>query len=185
MRYGFDADGQYTGKLSNGGERIVMVDALGDTVFNVRFNDKAPWPIKPDSTGQSLVSTLARPQGDPGDPAYWTASASIHGSPAADDAASPVQQQADAAPDDFNLQQNYPNPFNPVTTIRFQTPRQAVVTIAIFNTLGRHVKTLKNENLPAGSHAVSWDGSDFAGGVYFCRMQAGNFQQTIKLLLIK
>ena len=185
MRYGFDPDGQYIGNLSNGGERIVLTDALGDTLLNVKYNDKAPWPIEADSTGQSLVSTLARPHGNPDDPGYWIASAGIHGSPNADDLASPVQNENILAPVQFQLRQNYPNPFNPITTIRFETPHEAEVDIAIFNTLGQRVQTLLDEKLSAGAHSVHWNGSSHAGGLYFCQMQAGDYKHTIKLLLIK
>ncbi len=64
-------------------------------------------------------------------------------------------------------------------------PHDAKVDIAIYNTLGQRVETLIAEKRAAGDHVVSWDGTDYAGGLYFCRMKSNDFQQTIKLLLIK
>ena len=185
LRYGFDANGQYSGNLSNAGERIVFVSAAGDTVFNFKYNDKAPWPREPDSTGQSLVAGLARPTGDPNDPSYWTVSSQIHGSPRANDAASPVQQQTETLPTVFRLHQNYPNPFNPQTTIKFDMPKDARVTLTIYNALGQQVAMVIDERLQAGSHTAVWDAAQFAGGVYLARLQSDGFSQTIKLLLIK
>jgi hypothetical protein len=84
-----------------------------------------------------------------------------------------------------NLDQNYPNPFNPSTTIRYGLPSMAHVTLSIFNTLGQQVATLVNETQDAGYHDARFDASGLASGVYFYRMQAGNFIQAKKLLLLR
>jgi hypothetical protein len=185
QRYGFDADGQYTGNLSNAGERVVLAAATGDTIVSVKYNDKAPWPWEPDSTGQSLVSKLAKPTGDPDDPAYWTISSEINGSPKADDPASPVKKDAEIPPVVFRLHPNYPNPFNPQTTLRFDIPKEARVTLTIYNALGQLVTTLIDQRLQAGQHAVTWDAASYAGGVYLARLHAEGVTRTVKLLLMK
>jgi hypothetical protein len=88
-------------------------------------------------------------------------------------------------PKTVELLQNYPNPFNPSTTIRYALPERMHVTLAVFNTLGQVVATLVNENQDAGFHDVRFDGSGLASGVYFYRMQAGDFVQTRKLVLLR
>jgi len=85
----------------------------------------------------------------------------------------------------FSLSQNYPNPFNPRTTIRYGLPQRSSVTLSVFNTLGQRIATLVQEAQEAGYHEVKFDGSSIASGVYFYRLQAGNFVQTRKLLLLR
>ena len=88
-------------------------------------------------------------------------------------------------PTQFELLQNFPNPFNPVTTIRFNVPKKSEVTLTVYDAAGKKVRTLVNRFLNAGQHAVRFDGSDLASGVYFYRLSANNFSQTNKMLLIK
>ena len=93
-------------------------------------------------------------------------------------------------PQEFSLYQNFPNPFNPATTIRFDAPTAANVVIEIFNVLGQMIATSYDGFVGAGSHEVAWNGANDAGqsvssGVYFARMRAGNFSQTIKMSLLK
>ena len=90
----------------------------------------------------------------------------------------------------FILYQNYPNPFNPETTITYQLQKSEKVNILIYDVLGKKVRDLENRKQTAGPHTVRWDGKDDNGrslssGIYICRMQAGEFNQSIKLMLIK
>ena len=86
---------------------------------------------------------------------------------------------------DFRLEQNYPNPFNPATTIEFALPQKSKVRITVYNMNGEPVKTLINRNLPAGYHQALFDGSGLASGIYLYRIQAGEFSQVRKMMLIK
>ncbi|MHB1051029.1 MAG: phospholipase D-like domain-containing protein [Bacteroidota bacterium] len=88
-------------------------------------------------------------------------------------------------PADFALEQNYPNPFNPATTVRFSVADARFVTLKVFDILGREVATLVNEQLRPGNYSIQWNGSSLASGVYFYRIEAGNFRQTKKMLLQK
>lgn len=88
-------------------------------------------------------------------------------------------------PTRFGLDQNYPNPFNPATSIAFQLPENSRVTLEVYDVIGQRVATLVDDNLNAGYHEVSFDGTRLASGVYVYRMQAGDFVQTRKLMLIK
>jgi hypothetical protein len=88
-------------------------------------------------------------------------------------------------PTQYALHQNYPNPFNPATVIAFDVPATVHVTLSIFDLLGREVAMLVDGVENVGRHEVRWNATDFAGGVYYCRLQAGDFVQVRKLLLVK
>jgi hypothetical protein len=85
----------------------------------------------------------------------------------------------------YELSQNYPNPFNPITNTKYQVPKTGMVTIKIYDIIGREIKTLVNEVKNPGSYIVTFNGSEFASGVYFYRIQSGDFVQVKKMLLIK
>ncbi len=86
---------------------------------------------------------------------------------------------------DFRLYKNYPNPFNPKTVIGYQLSVISSVELTVYNYLGQRVQTLVNEQQQAGMHSVSFDGSRFASGVYFYKLQAGDLCITKKMLLVK
>ncbi|NWG27483.1 MAG: VCBS repeat-containing protein [Ignavibacteriaceae bacterium] len=93
-------------------------------------------------------------------------------------------------PDRFNLYNNYPNPFNPETNIKFHLPLEAKVSLSIYNILGEEIKELINETRLSGEYEITWNGTDKNGnpvpsGIYFITMKAGNFQKTIKSVLVK
>jgi hypothetical protein len=96
-----------------------------------------------------------------------------------------VEEFSADLPTYFGLDQNYPNPFNPSTTIRFELPRASLVNLTVFDILGRQVSRLVNERRNAGVYEVKFDGSNLASGVYFYRLQAGNFVQSKRFLLLK
>lgn len=88
-------------------------------------------------------------------------------------------------PTKFSLYQNFPNPFNPSTTISYQIPKTANVTIKAFDILGREVATLVNEEKPAGNYEVKFDASNIASGIYYYQIKTGKFVQTRKMILLK
>lgn len=85
----------------------------------------------------------------------------------------------------YSLGQNFPNPFNPVTKISYQIPGSSHVTLNIYDITGRLVKTLVNEVRDEGVHSITFDGSGLSSGTYFYRLQAGDFVQIKKMVLIK
>jgi hypothetical protein len=96
-------------------------------------------------------------------------------------------RERDTAPNPagFELYQCFPNPFNPSTTIRYGLPQKSQVSLKVYNSLGQLVTTLANGEQEAGYHEVRFEGSRLASGVYFYQLQAGNFVQTKKLLLLR
>jgi hypothetical protein len=94
-------------------------------------------------------------------------------------------EQTPELPREFTLSQNYPNPFNPTTTIKYDLPIDAHVTLKLYDVLGREVLTLVNEQAKAGYHSTTLDASRLSSGVYFYRIQAGQFSQTKKLILVR
>ena len=85
----------------------------------------------------------------------------------------------------YRLSNNYPNPFNPTTIISYSIPKQSTVTIKVFDVLGRDVSVLVNEEKPVGNYEVEFDASNLTSGVYFYRIQAGDFIDVKKMVLLK
>ncbi len=85
----------------------------------------------------------------------------------------------------YNLSQNYPNPFNPTTTISYDIQNDGIVTIKIYDILGKEVKVLVNEFRQAGSYQINFDGYNLSSGIYFYKLETGNFVQTKRMALIK
>jgi hypothetical protein len=96
-----------------------------------------------------------------------------------------VTNARNAAPDAFQLFQNYPNPCNPSTTISFTLPRQSIVSLKVYDILGREVSTLVSGEMQAGNYTRQWNAENMPSGVYFYRLQAGTYSETKKLLLLR
>ncbi len=85
----------------------------------------------------------------------------------------------------YELMQNYPNPFNPTTTINYSIPKRGFVQLKVYDILGNVVATLVNKEEPRGNYSIDYDASKLTSGVYFYRLQSGNFSKTKKLILLK
>ena len=102
-----------------------------------------------------------------------------------------INKTSSEVPSTFRLEQNYPNPFNPITKIKFDIAplsRRAggvLTSLKIYDITGREIQTLVNEKLNPGSYEVTFDGSNFASGVYFYQLRTGDFIETKKLVLLK
>ena len=96
----------------------------------------------------------------------------------------------DLVPAEFALHQNYPNPFNPTTQIKFDLAEDGLVSIKIYDVMGRQLKTLVNSVKTAGYHSIQWDatnelGEGVSAGMYIYMIQAGDFVSTKKMVLLK
>jgi hypothetical protein len=100
-----------------------------------------------------------------------------------------VQKISSDIPNGFSLSQNYPNPFNPVTKIKFAIPpsrgARGVITLTIYDVLGREIATLVNDGLQPGTYEVEWDASNYSSGIYFYSLVTTEFVETKKMVLIK
>ena len=184
IRYGFAPFGEYSGQLNNGGEHVALVSASGDTVLSFTYDDKDPWPEEADGGGYSLVSHQENPTDDPDDPDYWKLSATMNGSPGADDSSSPVAYDM-MQPASNQLLQNYPNPFNPSTTLSFTLSSSSHVTLIVYDIQGREIETLLNGNLEAGLHLVQWRARGLASGTYLYRLITRDYTETRRFILQK
>jgi hypothetical protein len=88
-------------------------------------------------------------------------------------------------PKEFKLEQNFPNPFNPTTTIQYQLPADARVTLKVYDILGSEVATLVNEEQEAGYKEIQFNGSNIASGMYIYRLTADGYVSIKKMLLVK
>ena len=96
-----------------------------------------------------------------------------------------VVRTSDNVPKTTSLSQNFPNPFNPTTNFEVRLSQSGIVTVKVFDLLGRELATLVNGNRPAGVYTITWDASKLASGVYLFRMQSGGFVSTKKMLLVR
>lgn len=91
----------------------------------------------------------------------------------------------DPLPVEYSLNQNFPNPFNPETKIQYALPEDNYVTIKIYDVLGKEVITLINEFRSAGRYNVTFNGENFSSGLYYYKIESGNFSQVKKMILIR
>lgn len=96
-----------------------------------------------------------------------------------------VETDITSIPSKYLLEQNYPNPFNPSTKISYQLPQSGFANLKVFNTLGREVATLVNEEKSAGKYEVDFNAGNLSTGVYFYKLTSNNFTQVNKMLLVK
>lgn len=99
--------------------------------------------------------------------------------------ASGVNDNSILTPKAFSLFQNFPNPFNPETRINYLVSQRSNVLIRVYNILGKEISTLVNEIKEAGNYNIEFNGGGYPSGIYFCRMQAGSFTETRKMILLK
>ena len=100
------------------------------------------------------------------------------------------EDDTEIIPITYLLHQNYPNPFNPITSLRYDLPEDGVVNITIYDIMGRIVKTLVNDSQTAGYKSIQWNAANdrnesVSAGLYLYTIQAGEFRQTKKMVLLK
>jgi hypothetical protein len=175
--------------LSGSGEYMKLVDNQEQIVDSLTYDDKSPWPEEADGDGSSLE--LVDANSDNALAENWKASQG-HGTPGRENSVSTgIEKPAnERIPVDYFLSQNHPNPFNPTTTIHFQIPKPEHVTITVYDILGHQVKELINDDYTPGDHQINWDGTNqlgqaVASGLYIYKINAGNFVQCKKMLMMK
>lgn len=96
-----------------------------------------------------------------------------------------IEPVAAGIPNKFSLHQNYPNPFNPVTKIKFDIAKNTNVKLSIYDITGKEVLKITDAYMTAGSYSYQWNASGFASGIYFYRLDAGNYSEVKKMILVK
>jgi photosystem II stability/assembly factor-like uncharacterized protein len=197
-------DGEFQAVLFqtiNGGESWQEIPDLPYLIHDIYFTDSFHgWAVGTDKSGAGVILMTT----DGGE--HWTAQVDsliglLHALSYRDgflwavgdyglvlrlDVATAIETDKNAIPPAaFQIFQNYPNPFNAKTVIHYSLPAAGDIDLSIYNILGQRVKTLVSAKQPAGSYKVEWEAENIASGVYLCRLQAGGFVQTKKLLVIK
>ncbi len=151
--YGYGPSFEFSGNLSNGGERIVLKTNAGLVVFSFAYSDQWPWPGEADGDGYSLAAAERNPTGDPGLAAYWSASGQINGSPLADDY--PVSATLPASGYETVRLDLYPNPARESLNLVFHLPAGQTVETFLTDLTGRRLYPLMNQYLPAGKYSTT------------------------------
>lgn len=147
---------------------------LQDPYFNGFTNDDIiSLAVRDENTASVLV------RGTTSDGTATTTMITVSSEPLA------IDDNNNIIPSEYSLEQNYPNPFNPSTTIQFSIPEQSFVKLEVFNALGEKVTTLVSEELNAGSYKYGWNAEGLPSGIYFYKLQADNFVEAKKMILMR
>ncbi|MBF8248442.1 MAG: 5'-Nucleotidase domain protein, partial [Bacteroidetes bacterium] len=179
-------DGIYRINFLTGATTLVGYTGLGGGILDILFSKGKLYGIT-DSTGPNKNSLIqintSTGVGTVIGPTGLTSVQALATIP--DNVTSVREMRMGAQPMKYTLEQNYPNPFNPSTEIQFSLPAKSHVTLKIFDLLGREVARLVSEELSLGSYKSRWDANGLSTGVYLYRLQAGEFVDTKKLLLLR
>jgi hypothetical protein len=96
-----------------------------------------------------------------------------------------IEGNISTIPAEYQLFQNYPNPFNPTTTIKYDVPKTSLVKIRVYDVTGKMVSELVNQQMEAVSYEINWNGSEYASGVYFYKIETKDFTKVMRMVLIK
>ncbi|NOS86580.1 MAG: T9SS type A sorting domain-containing protein [Ignavibacteria bacterium] len=172
-----------TGASNSGGTNLdyltLKYNPAGVLIWEQRYNGPAngvdaALSVCVDGSGNAYVTGNSQGSGSSSD--YATIKYSV---------LTAVNPEGSEIPSSYRLYNNYPNPFNPATTIKFDLPVQANTKLIVYDVTGKTVKLLVNQVMSAGSHSFSFDAAGFSSGVYFYKVQAGDFSEIKKMVLIK
>lgn len=172
------------------GDVVRLFDAGNGLIDSVAYDIEAPWPTGADGRGYSLALKDVLAENDLSQ--NWFCSYETGGTPGAlNGHIESIENKGKTRPKVFRLVQNYPNPFNACTQIMFTLPKEGVVSLAVYNTLGQQVvELLKNIKQAAGFHQIQFDAANFSSGIYFYQIRvlfAGGEQivNSKKLVILK
>jgi hypothetical protein len=193
FRVCFPDVGTFSGEMNFGlartGDMVRISTEWGMLIDSVNYGNTAPWPSGPDGGGSTLE--LKSPYFNNSLPENWHESIG-HGTPGRTNSAgvSGIGNENTDSPQGFELNRNFPNPFNTETVIRFTLPERGLVKVDILDLRGKIVNRLMNKLQNPGAYTIIWSGTDRRGrscpsGIYFCRVVAGRFHRTIRMVLLK
>ncbi len=166
------------------GELIGLFDDVTFTKINLNPYNNISYQVNTQGIGNRTVR-LKLVVDDNLDPGYSLSHKYADESVLLKTSQSNVGYKGVMAVENYDLAQNYPNPFNPSTTINYQIPEDGMVTMKIYDILGKEVKTLVNEEKPSGRYEAKFDANNLASGVYIYRIQVNDFVSTKKMMLLK
>lgn len=190
---GFDAEGWYA-TAAYGNRRYAQPSEVMLTApFDLRNPNPTPQSGSPALTGANFTNPrLQDPFFTPttyvgafGTGARWDAGWTNYDPQNTNYSTPTSAEQTENIPLTFSLEQNYPNPFNPSTVITYSTPERSLVSLKLYDLLGREVQTLVSEYQDAGTYRVRFDGADFPSGMYLYKIVAGTFTTARTMLLLK
>lgn len=153
---------------------IKTFNSNGVLINSITLNKRIPASVLYNNSGNLIATFYYNPNGSVWDTFIYNYNLNTG-----------ITQIGSSIPEKFSLLQNYPNPFNPVTNIRFTIQKTDFVKLRIFNSLGKEVQQLANQNLNAGEYEISFDASGLTSGVYFYRLETENFTDTKRMILLK
>jgi len=154
------------------GDQVRLYSPILQLVDSVAYKISAPWPNMADGFGYSLSLKNIELDNSLGN--YWEASLEKGGTPGRVNNARMTDVDSVILPSRFDLKQNFPNPFNALTTINYDLPKSAHVTLYIYNIMGQKVKELVDDKKQeAGNYSVFFNSSQLASGIYFYQLSAG------------
>ncbi len=175
--------GDFDFGLNKNGDAVRLYDQYGTLVDSLTYNNRSPWPKLDDDAARTI--SLSNPARDNSQGANWSPS-KLQGTPGSiNDNYITIDEETGKEFRAFILRQNYPNPFNQTTTITFELPRDAYITIDLYTVLGQKIKTLTRKHYTGGKHNLTVDLNDLPSGIYLYKMSTGSFNKTKRLLLIK
>ena len=161
-----------TGTTSKvGGE---LVDANGNVVAVINSTSSNPFTLTAPSSGTFTVNA-----GFKNPSKKWGSTSTVINVAGID------EELVGLTPETFALYNNYPNPFNPATKIRFAIPQSTFTVLKVYSILGEEVASLVNELKTPGIYEINFDGTDLASGTYLYKLQAGDFSETKKMIVLK
>ncbi|MCU7496210.1 MAG: T9SS type A sorting domain-containing protein [Ignavibacteria bacterium] len=154
-----------------------IISGNGDICYSA--DSGKTWQVAPAMTSSTLIDIASF-----GDNIWIVGNNGtiLHGSPSDPSA---VEDGKPSVVKDFALAQNYPNPFNPSTTIRYTVPSEGMVSLKVYNLIGKEVAQLVNESQAAGTHSIQFDASKLSSGIYFYELRTGSNVAAKKMILIK
>ena len=162
---------------------LLRIDTNGDTLWTKTYggaDDDAGYSVRQTDDGGYIIAGSTNSFGA-GNYDFWIIKTDSLGN-----TTYPTKVDNEIRPvSDIQLFQNYPNPFNPGTKINYQIPQTGFVTLKVYDLLGREVATLVDEEKSVGSYEVEFNGVELTSGIYFYRLQAGDYIETKKMILIK
>lgn len=179
-----ETDTMTTG-LNGSGESLYLYSDTGELVDTLTFTDSSPWPNSADGNGSTLE--LMNPWLDNGLVENWRASQN-NGTPGIQNSSFIVSSENpnNDIPLEIELQQNYPNPFNPSTIINFQIPETSIVSLEVFDLLGRKVASLiEGETRTSGRYQINFEAGELSSGIYIYRLEVSGKVLYKKMTLIK